>query len=357
MRVVNLIVVLALLSFCGVNGLQHAICSLVGQGIYINITGRVDFYGLCDGDTNVIVSAANIPEKTYALQIEQFADQNKNFNPFNQIHGCPGNATHSVGDLGNITPDDTNTVQLSYVIPQAIGLALTGPYSIIGRYIRIYATTDDCIDFPQSTLPAVVAECTLGISNEITFSEAYVDNPNITAGYSAYNGMSVYIQKTNQGLFDFIVLSDGYNGTANANFSFSVQTYGDLIVGVGPKSPLNITIQQQSNNNGSLDFTSPISLTNVSSVIGRGLIFMDSNGVLLGSSVIGVTNSSYVAPITSTSSKHSGKSSSAGKPTSPSTGNTAVWVAVGVSAAAACLLVFGTIFYIKVKNSPGKSLY
>jgi len=352
---------LVLLNFYCVFGLQHAICKLQGNGN--TISGRIDFYGLCDGGTQVIISIIGgnelVAEKSYALQIEEFAEQNKNFNPFNVSHGCPINGTiYSVGDLGNVNVSDNNNVQTSFVEPN---IPLTGPNSIIGRYIRLYNVADNCIEFPQASLsqPTVLAECTLGISNEITFSDASVDNDNITAAYCAFNNSGViaviHIEKLNK-TFSFTSVTTGLS--ANGSYTFSVRTFGDLIVGLGPLNPLNIIVQQQANDNGLLNFNTIFNLIELSDIIGHGLELTDSNNDTIGSCVIGVTNSSYVAPpIQKSSKKNSSTAPHISASTSPSTSNTVVWIAVGASTAAAAALIFGTIFYVKIKNSSGKNLY
>jgi len=367
MRQMNLILVLVLLNFCVVYGLEHAICSLQGKGN--SITGRADFYGLCDGDTQFIISASGaelIGGKSYALQIEAFAEQNKPFNPLNKMHGCPGDGNdRAVGDLGNLNITINYTAQASFIISQNVSMSLVGPDSIIGRYLRLYSVADDCVDFPENSPSAVVlAECTLGISNEITFSEASVDNSDIGDAYCAFNnnGINVamhFIAKNNQGL-QFQIASTGLSAS-NASYTFSIQEFGDLILGFGPLTI--VTIDAETNSNDILNLVT-LNLTSLSAIIGHGLIMTNENDTVIGSCVIGVTNSSSVAPSHS-SAKHSSVHSqsiipniSSSKTISPAiASNTGLYIGVGVGAAAVATLVFGTIFYIKIKNSPGKNLY
>lgn len=360
MRIVALIVSLVILNFYIVHGLQHAVCKLQGQ----NVTGRIDLYGLCNGDTHVIISAAGnnlINGNSYALQIEEYAKQNVPFNPFNKPHGCPENITsHAVGDLGNLVVTADNSVQMSFVVPQNASLFLVGPYSVVGRDVRLYSVADDCVSFPQNFPNAVVlAECTLGIASEITFSEAFVDNNNITAAYCAFNNSGadavIYFQKLNK-TFEFTASANGLSSTTT--YTFSVQTYGDLFAGFGPQSSLAISVKQQPDLTGLLTLTTSISLTNLSEIIGRGLLMTDQNNNTVGQCVIGVTNSSYVFnSVVSSKTSDTNKPSSSHPAAAPTSSNTVVWVAVGVSAAVAATAIFGTIFYIKIKNSNGRNLY
>jgi len=365
MRQMNLILVLVLLNFCVVYGLEHAVCSLHGKGT--SITGRADFYGLCDGNTHFIISASGaelVGGKSYALQIEAFAEQNKPFNPLSRMHGCPENGNNrAVGDLGNLNIVINSTVQTSFIISQNVSMSLVGPNSIIGRYIRLYSITDDCISFPQTSPSSVVlAECVLGISNEITFSEAAVDNSNIANAYCAFNNNGVnvvahFIAINNQSL-QFEVASTGLSAS-NASYTFSIHEFGDSILGFGLQTIA--TIDAQTNANDIVNLVT-LNLTSLSEIIGHGLIMTDETDTVIGSCVIGITNSSSVVPSHS-SAKHSSTSHSSvphissSKIVPPSSSNTGLYIGVGVGAAAVAIAVFGTIFFIKIKNSPGKNLY
>jgi len=365
MRQMNLILVLVLLNFCVVYGLEHAVCSLQGKGT--SITGRADFYGLCNGNTHFIISASGvelIDGKSYALQIEAFAEQNKPFNPLNRMHGCPENGNNrAVGDLGNLNIVINSTVQTSFVISQNVSMNLAGPNSIIGRYIRLYSVADDCVNFPQtSPYSIVLAECVLGISNEITFSEAAVDNSNIDNAYCAFNNSGInvvtrFIAINNQSL-QFEVASTSLPAS-NASYTFSIQEFGDSILGFG--SQTIVTIDSQTNANDILNLVT-LNLTSLSDIIGHGLIMADESDTVIGSCVIGITNSSSVVPSHSSAKHSSAPSHSETPPVSsskimPPASNTALYIGVGVGAAAVAIGVFGTIFFIKIKNSPGKSLY
>jgi len=368
MRQTNLILSLVILNFCVVYGLEHAICKL--QGKDTSIIGRADFYGLCNGDTHFIISASGtelIEGKSYALQIEEFAEQNKPFNPLNRNHGCPENGNNrAVGDLGNLVIAINNTVQTAFVISQNVSIALVGSNSIIGHYIRLYSIADDCVDFPQNSLTphVVLAECTLGISNEITFSDAALDNSNVANAYCAFNnnGINVvarFLAINNQTL-QFGVSSTGLSAP-NTSYTFSIQEFGDAILGFG--SQTIVTIDTQTNTNDILSLVT-FNLTSLSNIIGHGLIMTNESDTVIGSCVIGATNASSVVPSHSSSAKHSSTQSqksvshhtSSSNTFSPAS-NVGLYVGVGVGAAVVAIGVFGTIFYIKAKNTKGSNLY
>lgn len=55
-------------------------------------------------------------------------------------HGAPNDEQRMVGDLGNITIDESGSATIHIVDPK---IQLIGPHSIIGRSIVIYAGADD----------------------------------------------------------------------------------------------------------------------------------------------------------------------------------------------------------------------
>lgn len=62
------------------------------------------------------------------------------FNPTSHPHGAPGEGQHHIGDLGNITADDSGTAKLDRVFEF---LTLEGPNSIVGRGLIVHAKADD----------------------------------------------------------------------------------------------------------------------------------------------------------------------------------------------------------------------
>ncbi|OQV13576.1 putative Superoxide dismutase (Cu-Zn) [Hypsibius exemplaris] len=62
------------------------------------------------------------------------------FNPFNLIHGAPGDTFRHAGDLGNVKADSNGNGFFSR--PDFI-LSLSGPFSVLGRSVVIHERADD----------------------------------------------------------------------------------------------------------------------------------------------------------------------------------------------------------------------
>jgi len=64
------------------------------------------------------------------------------FNPYNEVHGCPGSAHRHVGDLGNIRTDVNGCAKYRFYDDV---IQLRGDKAnIIGRGLIIHADPDDC---------------------------------------------------------------------------------------------------------------------------------------------------------------------------------------------------------------------
>ena len=64
------------------------------------------------------------------------------FNPYNKLHGCPGNKERHVGDLGNLKTDSNGCANYR-MIDDVIKLRGVKA-NIIGRGLIIHADEDDC---------------------------------------------------------------------------------------------------------------------------------------------------------------------------------------------------------------------
>jgi len=64
------------------------------------------------------------------------------FNPYNKLHGCPGEKERHVGDLGNLHTDATGCARYR-MVDDVIKLRGTKT-NIIGRGLIIHADKDDC---------------------------------------------------------------------------------------------------------------------------------------------------------------------------------------------------------------------
>jgi len=68
------------------------------------------------------------------------------FNPFNVSHACPPSLRRHVGDMGNITADNSGfvTIQREFDL-----ISLYGASSILGRAIIVHQNADDCVSQPS----------------------------------------------------------------------------------------------------------------------------------------------------------------------------------------------------------------
>lgn len=76
------------------------------------------------------------------------------FNPTNQPHAARDAEARHIGDLGNLTADNSGRAQLDYVDSK---LTLNGPNSILGKAVIVHAGRDDLRSQPSGDSGARVA--------------------------------------------------------------------------------------------------------------------------------------------------------------------------------------------------------
>ena len=76
------------------------------------------------------------------------------FNPLNMPHGAPTDVKRHLGDLGNLTADDTGKAHYEWTDPL---IKLNGPNSIVGRALIIHQGEDDLKTQPTGNAGARVA--------------------------------------------------------------------------------------------------------------------------------------------------------------------------------------------------------
>ncbi|EJU03235.1 copper zinc superoxide dismutase [Dacryopinax primogenitus] len=113
------------------------------------VTGVITFTQSGEGEP-VVVSGeiSNLdPSAHRGFHIHELGDNTNgcvsagpHFNPFTKKHGGPTDSERHVGDLGNITSDDSGKAVINITDKQ---LSLIGPLSIIGRTVVVHAGTDD----------------------------------------------------------------------------------------------------------------------------------------------------------------------------------------------------------------------
>lgn len=68
------------------------------------------------------------------------------YNPTNQPHGAPESEHRHVGDLGNLTADDSGKAHYERVDTV---ISLEGEYSIVGKAVIIHSDADDFVTQPS----------------------------------------------------------------------------------------------------------------------------------------------------------------------------------------------------------------
>lgn len=147
-------------------GTTNAITVVHGFGTS-PIKGVVRFTATDDGVVIRGEITGLMPGK-HAFHIHEFGDvtdgkcSGGHFNPEKKKHGGPDSAERHVGDLGNITADETGKAVIDMKDKQ---VALSGSHSIIGRAVIIHAKADDLKSDPAGNAGDRIAGGVVGIAN------------------------------------------------------------------------------------------------------------------------------------------------------------------------------------------------
>jgi len=131
-------------------------------------TGTVVFAKTEQG-VRVIAKISNLSPGQHGFHIHEFGDCRSpdaasaggHFNPGKAAHGSPGDKTRHMGDLGNITADESGAARMDTVIG---GLQLEGPNTIVGRGIIVHADADDMQTQPTGGAGARLACGVIGVA-------------------------------------------------------------------------------------------------------------------------------------------------------------------------------------------------
>lgn len=122
---------------------MNAVCVLKGDGA---VTGTIHFQQ--SGD-KVVVSGeiSGLIKGDHGFHVHEFGDNTNgcisaggHFNPKGKTHGAPVDEERHVGDLGNVTADDSGVAKINISDKE---ISLSGPHSIIGRTVVVHADVDD----------------------------------------------------------------------------------------------------------------------------------------------------------------------------------------------------------------------
>jgi superoxide dismutase, Cu-Zn family len=126
--------------------------SLPLQAVCVLSIGKIKGYILFTETQNkdkvrVILDLKDVPKGKHGFHIHRTGDLREgcsslcsHYNPYNNTHGGRNSTERHVGDLGNIEPDESGHVQLSFLDSH---LRLRGDTSILGRSIVIHQDPDD----------------------------------------------------------------------------------------------------------------------------------------------------------------------------------------------------------------------
>ena len=117
----------------------------------------------------MIAHLEGLPEGEHGFHIHEFGDCSApdgtsaggHFNPENNEHGRPGVGTRHIGDLGNMTANESGSARYERLDSL---LSLNGQNSIIGRSVVVHANADDFISQPSGAAGERIACGTIGVA-------------------------------------------------------------------------------------------------------------------------------------------------------------------------------------------------
>jgi Cu-Zn family superoxide dismutase len=124
-----------------------------------------------EGGIRVVAQIKGLTPGKHGFHIHEFGDCSASngtsagghFNPADKPHASPTDAERHVGDLGNITADESGVANLDWLDSN---LTFSGPNSIIGRGVIVHAQEDDLTSQPTGNAGARVACGVIGIAKE-----------------------------------------------------------------------------------------------------------------------------------------------------------------------------------------------
>jgi Cu-Zn family superoxide dismutase len=149
-------------------GPKNAVAVIHGFGDS-HVKGVVHFTATADGVT-IRGEITGLTPGKHGFHIHEFGDCSSgeakcaggHFNPEKKKHGAPDGEERHVGDLGNITADDSGkaTIHMTDKL-----IALSGSHSILGRAVIIHAKADDLKSQPAGDAGDRIAGGVVGIAN------------------------------------------------------------------------------------------------------------------------------------------------------------------------------------------------
>jgi len=124
-----------------------------------------------EGGVRVVAVFEGVPAGVHGFHIHEFGDCSSadgtaaggHFNPQNMEHAGPMAEKRHIGDLGNVTADESGKAQLNYVDKH---LEFSGPNSILGRGLILHAQPDDLKTQPTGAAGARIACGVIGVAKQ-----------------------------------------------------------------------------------------------------------------------------------------------------------------------------------------------
>jgi Cu-Zn family superoxide dismutase len=149
-------------------GPKNAVAVIHGFG-ESHVKGVVHFMATDDGVT-IRGEITGLTPGKHGFHIHEFGDCSSadpkchggHFNPDKKKHGGPHSEERHVGDLGNITADDSGKATINMTDKM---IALSGPHSIVGRAVILHGGADDEKSDPAGNAGPRIAGGVVGIAS------------------------------------------------------------------------------------------------------------------------------------------------------------------------------------------------
>ena len=133
------------------------------------VEGTVNFAAAPGGGVHVTGKITGLAPGTHGFHVHEFGDCSAadfasaggHFNPTGQPHGAPKDATHHVGDFGNIEAGADGTATIDYT---DAGGSFDGRRSVLGRAVVVHANPDDLKTQPSGNAGGRVACGVVGVA-------------------------------------------------------------------------------------------------------------------------------------------------------------------------------------------------